>query len=1105
MPGDSDARLGKLAVERGLISGNDLARALVEQRMAPGRALSDVLVSKGLIAADAAAELARDVDALGDGASSPVPSATSPPAPDPVPDGASDGAPANAPDGGSDAEGAGPVRIVGDYEVVSEMGRGGMGELLKARGRAKGESVGVEAVPAPQATDALVARWLRDSELARGLDYAGAAKAVEFGRDEKAGCFFWAMELVEGETVLARTERLGRLPESEAVGIGRHMASALRHAREAGLTGRAAVPANIMLTPRGIVKLLNVGLVLDVAPDVGDPPPWTVELRRYAAPELAQGLGGDDERADIYSLGACLYHMATGRPPFGRTDARDILAKQVRGQVPWPSDVNPAVSAGLSAVIARMMAKDPAERFATLTEARLDLDIVGQGLEPVIASQPPSRSTVAPPSGGPAVGRATPLPTSPATREMRAQAAGLDAHEEADDGAGRRKLILFAIGGVCATIGLALLVFALVYGGRKRTRREPRSRGTRRTSALLPEDGPAPGDRTRASDEPPPGTGLRRAEAASAAQAGAPAEAAVASAGPELPPEDVAPADDAAEGTARAPATPAPVAPAPAPAPAPAERPQAGTGEEPERTEDSDLNDDAVAEAGGPVPEAGPDAAREGVPPEEPAGPSGDGDVPPGPDEQRKALAAKLAEAEESLRRAEAKRERERLSALLAEFDAMLAKSDFAGARARAEGLAAKPELAPIAAELRSAAGVAKALEVRPEAMVAAARLRVRETVSVRTKAGARRGEIRAAGPDGLTLVSRMIINGEVRGETKYVVAWADLTPDEQDRFASDWEPEGADGAVARAVVALARNDAATAGQALEEAGDHPLAPRYRARIAGARSGAAEAAAAKAWVDVERRAAARRLPVAAAKVLLARLDAFEEEHGKTKFAAGLAEEIAAARVRATEIVTPKTMATLTPSDDTFLDRTHRRDCFGGSKSLKTSLGSPILMRFDLAPVPKAVKVVRATLSLYVLNGLTRNDRGVTVVAHAILPANAGWREGERDGRPGGRDESCWLFKGPGRPWAGERGLGTAGADFDPKPVATLPLPAPADRRLEVDVDPATVQAWVDAPESNHGIVLRTSTGYHPSFASKEALSRERRPRLLLEIVVGGSR
>ncbi len=388
--------------------------------------------------------------------------------------GESDAPTGHAPEDEAPSDSLAPGSVVGDYEIVAEMGRGAMGALFTARKGPAGDPVGIEVVPASEATDTLVARWIRDADVAREFDYAGAAKAIDFGRDEKAGLYYWAMDLVEGGTVLARAERLGRLPESEVVGIGRHMASALRHAREEGLCRRAAVPANIMLTRRGAVKLLNTGLVMDVAPDAAEPPSWAVELRRYASPELADGSGGDDECSDIYSLGASLYHMATGRPPFGRTAAGKILTNQLRGRIPWPSDVNPAISAGLSAVIAKMMAKDPAERFATLTEARIDLDIVKQGLEPVIASQAPSRSTVAPHSKKATVGRATPLPSAPATREMRAQAAGDNQASEAGARGDRRKLLYLAIGGICAAIGLALLVVALVYAGKRKPRRPPR-------------------------------------------------------------------------------------------------------------------------------------------------------------------------------------------------------------------------------------------------------------------------------------------------------------------------------------------------------------------------------------------------------------------------------------------------------------------------------------------------------------------------------------------------------------------------------------------------------------------------------------------------------
>jgi formylglycine-generating enzyme required for sulfatase activity len=197
---------------------------------------------------------------------------------------------------------------------------------------------------------------------------------------------FCALELVEGEDLAKRITRLGRLTEDEALSITNQIAMALQHAFYNGLVHRDVKPENIMVTADGTAKLLDLGLARPANQEatrltesgmfVGSP--------YYASPEQALGEREIDTRADIYSLGATLYHMVTGKPPFEGTTALAILQKHVNEKLPWPAEVNPELSDGLCRVVAKMMEKSREDRYQTPNDLNCDLDLLQGGGEPEV-------------------------------------------------------------------------------------------------------------------------------------------------------------------------------------------------------------------------------------------------------------------------------------------------------------------------------------------------------------------------------------------------------------------------------------------------------------------------------------------------------------------------------------------------------------------------------------------------------------------------------------------------------------------------------------------------------------------------------------------------
>jgi serine/threonine-protein kinase len=193
------------------------------------------------------------------------------------------------------------------------------------------------------------------------------------------------MEFVEGRTVQQMIDENGAIGEKEAIRFAIEVADALAHAWDRGLVHRDIKPGNIVVTERGRVKITDLGLAKyavedDVSlTDTGT----TVGTAYYIAPEQARGQKEIDIRSDIYSLGATLYHMVTGEPPYTGTPV-SVMTQHVSADVPDARNVNHKVSEELSDVIAMMMSKDVRERYSSPNELIIDLKRLLAGQRPLL-------------------------------------------------------------------------------------------------------------------------------------------------------------------------------------------------------------------------------------------------------------------------------------------------------------------------------------------------------------------------------------------------------------------------------------------------------------------------------------------------------------------------------------------------------------------------------------------------------------------------------------------------------------------------------------------------------------------------------------------------
>ncbi|HEU4395707.1 MAG TPA: serine/threonine-protein kinase, partial [Planctomycetota bacterium] len=221
--------------------------------------------------------------------------------------------------------------------------------------------------------EARVAVTLNDVNIVRGLDFGYAD-----------GYHYFAMELVEGESLLAVIRREGRLPEKRALDLTLQMVRALEHAAKYQIVHRDIKPENVLMTRSGTAKLCDLGLARPILEGgAADSEGRPVGTALYVSPEQIRRSKDLDFRADVYALGATLYHALTGAPPYTGQSVPEILRAHLSSPVPNPRDRVLDLSTGAAAVVMKMLAKEPADRYPSLEALDEDLDAVVAGRPPV--------------------------------------------------------------------------------------------------------------------------------------------------------------------------------------------------------------------------------------------------------------------------------------------------------------------------------------------------------------------------------------------------------------------------------------------------------------------------------------------------------------------------------------------------------------------------------------------------------------------------------------------------------------------------------------------------------------------------------------------------
>ena len=287
---------------------------------------------------------------------------------------------------------AGKVQQLGDYELKKKLGKGGMGEVFLARQISLDRMVALKTLTKELAKKGdFVARFEREAKSMAKIDHPNVVKI--YAVDSYKGIHFAAIEYIDGQSVQKWLDHLGRFSIADAVHIAIICGEALKHAHAQNMVHRDIKPDNILITKKGIVKVADFGLAKALDEDVSMTQSGTgLGTPLYMAPEQARNAKYVDNRSDVYALGATLYHMLTGKLPYGGTTALELIMAKEKGIYPQSRTVRPEIPERLDLIIDKMMAKDPNHRYKNCDDVLKDLLTLGlhgetisfiEGAEPV--------------------------------------------------------------------------------------------------------------------------------------------------------------------------------------------------------------------------------------------------------------------------------------------------------------------------------------------------------------------------------------------------------------------------------------------------------------------------------------------------------------------------------------------------------------------------------------------------------------------------------------------------------------------------------------------------------------------------------------------------
>ena len=266
---------------------------------------------------------------------------------------------------------------IGQYRVVRQIGKGGMGVVYLAEHSLLGRPAAIKVLLKEYSeNEAIVKRFFTEAKVVTAIADPGIVQVFDFGHDVDGSAFI-VMELLEGESLQTRLKRSGRLEVYEAIRLMAQIASSLGAAHAKGVIHRDLKPDNIFIVGDPAVsggertKILDFGIAKLADPEQGTMKTSTGVVMGtpvYMSPEQCRGASTLDHRSDIYALGCVLFTLVCGRPPFHAAGSGDLIVAHIRDLPPRPSSLIPGLIPELEAVILRCLQKHPDARFQTTSE-----------------------------------------------------------------------------------------------------------------------------------------------------------------------------------------------------------------------------------------------------------------------------------------------------------------------------------------------------------------------------------------------------------------------------------------------------------------------------------------------------------------------------------------------------------------------------------------------------------------------------------------------------------------------------------------------------------------------------------------------------------------
>ncbi len=293
-----------------------------------------------------------------------------------------------------------PGQNIGDYEIISQLGQGGVGEVYKVRHVISQRLEALKLLRSDRNRADLSERFVREIRLLAGLSHPHIARLnTAFQHEDQIAM---VMEFIEGEDLYSKLHSPWPRRALDGITYTRQVLSALDYAHTRGVIHRDIKPSNIMITQEGEAKLLDFGMAFQSAEMSHTRPGFVLGSLHYMSPEQVRG-ERVDARSDLYSTGVTLYEILTGRRPFDGKTEYEVMTGHLREEPRKPVELNPSIPGNVSQTILRAMTKDASRRFQTAAEFLAALEGISFNealtLETLAIEEPPSSLGTAQTSG----------------------------------------------------------------------------------------------------------------------------------------------------------------------------------------------------------------------------------------------------------------------------------------------------------------------------------------------------------------------------------------------------------------------------------------------------------------------------------------------------------------------------------------------------------------------------------------------------------------------------------------------------------------------------------------------------------------------------------